>query len=94
MTDKDAITAEVLAQKLINGAAGQSPSQVATVGYVQANLTQCSFQALVTLLIHKGVITEAEVENAHAEAYRKRAEHTSNRLIVPAAAVARPKGVN
>ena len=90
---QDAIEAQRLIERLAGSITHNTDRNVAGTGLIQANMAQCSAQALVTLLIRKNIISEADVETAHAQAYRARANQLRDGgLIVPAAPQVKPNG--
>lgn len=59
---------------------------IAAAAYVQANFAQQCAQAVLILLQHKGIISEAEVQKALGDAYHARTHQLRNngRVIMPA----------
>lgn len=95
MTDRspDNIAAEALAASLGRSVANNDPARVAFTSFLQANFAQLATQALVDLLRHKNVFSEAEIQNALKTAYDRRTNELRQQgMIVPAAPAVRPTG--
>lgn len=90
---QDGIEAQRLVDRTVATLTHHSDRTIAQIAMIQANLSQAANQALVTLLIRKNIVSQADVSEILAQAYRARADQLVGAgLIVPAAPQVKPNG--
>lgn len=87
--ESDALTREC-AQRI----EGSEIHIIAAAAYVNSVLAQCGLQAVLVLLQHKGIISEAEVNKALADGYHAQLHRMKNsgQIILTPAAMMKPNG--
>jgi hypothetical protein len=91
---------DALAGERLVAAAGRlidKNSHVRTLGmaYTQATVTQATVQALVTILVQKGVLGEIELQNTLAAWYGKTSDYLErDGMVATPSPIAKPNGAD
>lgn len=72
MTKRDYDPLQQLGMALGRVIAGTRSDKAAALAYLQASIANAALQGLVNLLVHKGVLTQAQVQESLDDAYDER----------------------
>lgn len=91
---QEQIAAEKLSRALLERMGDFAPGQVAAIAHVQSTMTNAAVQAVIELMVHKGVISQGDFAAALQFHYNKKHDelvHRDNQIITPTdAPIARP----
>lgn len=92
---REQLAADKLSRALLERMGEFEPGQVAAIAHVQSTLTNAAVQAVIELLVHKGVLSQGDFAAALQFNYNKKHDelvHRDNQIVMPTAApIARPE---
>jgi hypothetical protein len=95
-TPEEQLAAKALSEASMERIQGWKGAEVAVAAFGQAQQSQAALMGLIQLLLHKGILSPAELGDSMAWCYRERAhqllaqkEGNKSPLVLPAAPAAR-----